>query len=121
MSILDHIAGPLASHAYVFSDEAALHEGIAKVLDRHGFVYEREKRAGRADRFDFLIDGRIVIEAKVDGSLPAALRQVDRYLQHEDIDGAVIASANQWARCNPSRTELRGKPVAIVHLRRVSF
>lgn len=113
---LRRIANTLPNYRYRFSDEKSLHEGIAKVLDEIGLSYQREHIASKTDRFDFLIDGGIVIEAKVDGTWPSAIRQVDRYCVLEAVKAVVIVTSKRWGL--RSRAKLRGKPAMIVEVKR---
>ena len=119
--LLERIARALAQYRYRFASETQLHAGIAQALEAQGFAYEHELRASPTCRYDFwLPEPRLVIEAKIDGSLPAALRQVDRYVQIEDCQGVIIAATKQWAR-GADAYELRGKPVRVVRLRPQAF
>jgi hypothetical protein len=110
------VACVLEGYRYRFASEVQLHAGIAQALTTHGVAYEHERRASSACRYDFwLPDLRLVIEAKINGSLPVALRQVDRYVQLEDCECVLIAATKQWAAATP-RYELRGKPIQLVRL-----
>lgn len=111
----------LPRFAYRFGNEVALHEGIAQVLNQHGVEFQREVVAGPADRFDFLVEPGIVIEAKVKGSLPQALRQVARYAARDDVQAVILVSSRFWSRSNAMPEALHGKPVRVVHLRGAAF
>ena len=104
----------LGLYRYRLSSEKHVQDGIAQVLEQHGYRAEREKIAG-ADRFDFYLPTeRIVIEVKVDGSLPEALRQAERYCAQADVDAVVIASTKRWRTVAP--LEFRGAAVVVVPL-----
>lgn len=115
---VDQIAKCLAAWTYTYRDEKSLHEGLADVLNRQEIRYTREFIAGPRDRFDFLCDGGVVIEAKIKGSLPAALRQVDRYCMRPDVQAVLIVTTRQWGRIAaiPPDAQLRGKPVRVVRI-----
>lgn len=107
----------LPAHRYRIEHEKAVQDGVAAVLYEHGIPFKREHVAG-ADRFDFLCCGSIVIEVKIAGSLPEALRQADRYCAHEFVSAVVIANTRFGFRKGAaSQIEtLRGKPVHTIHL-----
>lgn len=111
----------LPKYNYRFANEAQLHDRIASVLTAEGMHFEREVAIDK-DRYDFLCDGGVVIEVKVDGAITDAIRQVDRYCEREDVRAAVIVSARSW-RALPSTNSLvlRGRPVHLIHLSRQAF
>ena len=138
--VLETIASTLPRFGYRFSDEAQLHNGIAKVLDEAGIEYEHEKVAGPKDRFDFFCSG-IVIEAKIHGSFSEAMRQADRYLAREDVAGLVLVTTRHWGKYMPPAqvsmdggvvtmrymgpsappATLRGKPIRVIKVRSQAF
>lgn len=107
----------LPEHRYRLENEKTVQDGVAEVLTAIDVPFEREYSVG-ADRFDFLCAGSIVIEVKVAGSLPEALRQADRYCAHEFVSAVVIANSRfGFRRGAVSQVDqLRGKPVHAVHL-----
>lgn len=120
---LRSIVTVLPRYAYRFSDEAALHSGIARVLWDAGISFSREFIADPADRFDFLCDGGIVIEAKIHGSISPALSQCARYAARDDVSAVVLVTSRAWGRApalSPDAT-VHGKPLRVVHLRGQSF
>lgn len=139
--LLEQISNLLPRFSYRFADEAQLHKGIAAVLGTAGIDFEHERVAGPKDRFDFFCSG-IVIEAKVHGSFSTALRQIDRYIARDDVEGIVLLTTRQWGewpRDNPRiygdgqvliidkgpaptpPRELRGKPFRVVRARSQAF
>lgn len=120
--LLRRVVETLPRFAYQFAHEASLHEGIAQVLTEAGVAFERERVAGPQDRFDFYLPPGIVIEAKVKGSFPEALRQIDRYAARDDVLAVVLVSSRMWAKGQTVMpATLRGKPARIVYLRGASF
>lgn len=119
-ALLAQIITSVASYRYRFSSETALHDAIAEVLDTSSLAYQREFIASQRDRFDFLVDGRIVLEIKIDGSLSQVLGQVHRYCEYEYVSAVAILTTKLWANAFPANG-LRGKPVSIVKLNRVAF
>jgi hypothetical protein len=111
----------LPRFAYRFASEVELHQGIAQVLDEAGIPYQREFVAGPKDRFDFLVEPGIVIEAKVQGSLTEALPQARRYALHDQVSAVVLATTRFWGRGSVRLPHLNGKPVCVVHLRGAAF
>ena len=114
------LATELPRYRYRFADENELHDGIATVLDTIELNYQREYAASTADRFDFLLDGGVVIEAKVNGSLAQAVQQIDRYCKLEVVHGIAIVTTKRWDGVI-SRAKLRGKEVAVIQVKRQSF
>jgi len=102
---LNAIANHLARYSYRYSSEELLHAALSKVLETHGFDFKHEHVLDARNRVDFWING-IVIEVKVDGSMPDALRQVDRYINLPSVQGVILAGTPRWAA-----QELVQKPV----------
>lgn len=115
------LARALSSFEYRFSNEIELQDGIEVVLKKEGMPFEREVRASAQDRFDFLVERRLVIEVKVDGTLSAALLQADRYAIHDGVDGLILATTQRWGLSPGLPSQLRGKPFAVAKLRGVVF
>jgi len=120
--VLRRVCVALTSFNYRFADEYQLQAGIAIALDAHGIVYTREYEPSTKHRFDFWCPtSRIVIEVKVDGSLPAAMRQIAEYMQYEQCQAVVIAATKQWASTPRDRFDIAGKPVRVVRLQQQAF
>ena len=118
--ILRRLVIELPRYRYSFRTEANLHAGITKVLYAAGLAYQHEHVATPADRFDFLVEGAVVIEAKIGGSLPEAMTQVNRYCALDLVQGVVVVSTSQWARRAPT-ARMHGKPVHFVDVQRQAF
>lgn len=120
--LLRRVLETLPRFAYRFSNEVELHTAMAGVLDAAGIAYTREFVAGPQDRFDFLLDSGIVIEAKVKGSLSPALAQCARYLAREDVSVVVLVTTRYWGRVAPEyRTKSGDKPIHTIQLRGAAF
>ncbi|WP_426172411.1 hypothetical protein [Pseudoduganella sp. R-34] len=117
---LKNIAQLLPRYAYRMADEKLFQDGLSEVLNLSGIAHQREYVAGPRDRFDFFVDGGIVLEAKVKGSLPAALNQIDRYAAREDVKAVVLVTTKYWGAASSVR-QLRGKPVYVVKVRGAAF
>lgn len=103
------IAEALSSRRYrAPMDELRLQEEIAQVLDAHGHGYAREVALGPGERIDFLIEGALGLEIKVQGSAMEVTRQLLRYAAHERITGLVLFTTRTQIVVPP---ELSGKPV----------
>lgn len=118
--ILRRVVETLPRYQYRFADEIGLHEAISTVLDGAGIAYQREFVAGPRDRFDFLIEPGIVVEAKIKGSLPQALGQIRRYAARDDVSAVVLVTTRSWGD-HGGVDCLHDKPVHIVKLRGASF
>jgi hypothetical protein len=120
--VLAHLTRLLGSFLYRYGSEIQLHESLARVLDDAGYQYTREYVLDARNRADFLIEGGIVIEVKVDGALSQALRQVDRYIKLDSVTGVILASTQRWATTPiADRPEWKGKGFAMVRLGRQSL
>lgn len=116
--MLDEVLQALRSYRYSFHTEDGLQLGIASALRNAGFSYVREAAMDAHDRLDFLVGldpgGYVAIEAKIDGTANALLRQLHRYAQHDGIDALVVVTNR--ARLTQMPPELNGKPVRVVSL-----
>lgn len=119
--LMRSIATHLQRFGYTFIDESQFQRGISTVLDEGGFRHQREYVAGPTSRLDFLVDPGIAIEAKIQGSLPTALLQVDRYAELPEVTGILLVTTSRWEGAAGGVAELRGKPFRIVTVRRLAF
>lgn len=106
---LSHIRVP------ILPDEYDIHAEIARALAAAGLTYTHEAPLAPRSRIDFLV-GRIGVEVKKGRPTPRTLRaQLERYLQSERIDAAVVVV--QRAAALPA--SICGKPVRLVSLNRL--
>lgn len=118
----------LASHSYLYADEARLHALIGGALVQTGLEFVHEHRLDAKNRADFwlpihdggLVNIGIVIEVKVKGSLSDALFQCGRYRALPTVRAVILASSCRWADQLPTAEEL-ASGVSVVHLRRSCF
>lgn len=96
-------------------DEAVRHEIEGRGFQRP-WRLAREVAISPEDRIDFILQERfdLGIEVKVDGSLSALLRQLQRYAQHDAIDGLLVVSTRAHHRDLPAT--LSDKPVVVASL-----
>lgn len=89
----------LRTHVYRFQTEEQLHEAIGTVLAGAGIAFERERALeGCRDRLDFYLpEYGVAIEVKAAGAMQPAIRQCERYLNHADVRGLVLAASRHWA------------------------
>jgi hypothetical protein len=97
-----------------YTSEADLQAGLASVLKEAGLAFNQEHRLGPRSRLDFLVDGGLGIEVKINGSAADLGYQILRYLEHEDVRAMVVVTTRAGHRELPR--ELAGKPVWVVHL-----
>lgn len=121
MSLIDQVVSELRAHSYRFTRETDLHKGMAWVLAQAGIAFEREVVAGPRERFDFLLEGGLVIEVKVNGSLADALLQCKRYADRPDVTAIVLVATRHWANKTSPDLTVSGKPVRLVKLKGASF
>ena len=99
----------LLRHVFRFTNERDLQDGIALALTAASIPFTREHRLGTTDRVDFLIAPGIAVEIKVDGSLMALLRQVQRYASHASVQSIVAIGTPAWLTKLP--VEISGNPL----------
>jgi hypothetical protein len=95
--------------------EKDLQDALEPLLRRACSILEREKALSPKDVVDFLVDEKLVVEVKVDGSPMAVTRQLMRYAEHESVHAIVLVTTRkQHVRQVPET--LRGKPVDVAYL-----
>ena len=92
-----------------YATEKDLQDGFEKVFREKGIPFRREVEISSKDRLDFLVDGGIVLEVKIKGSLPELVRQIARYARHETIREILVVGTPRWIPQVPAAIE--GKPV----------
>jgi len=105
----------LSSRRFVWSNESMLQRGIYQTLLEAGHVVQREKRLSRKDRPDFMLEGGVYVEVKVDGSLTSVMRQLSRYAEQPSVS-AIVLVTTRAAQAARVPTEFSGKPVRVVLL-----
>lgn len=109
----------IRSTRFRYTSEDDLQKGISAVLQAAGISHKREHRLDAKSRIDFMVEGGLGIEVKVDGSVASLGYQVLRYLQCEEIKGIVVVTTRSSHRDLPR--ELEGKPVWVIHLLTSAF
>lgn len=110
--MIERIASLLRLIRGSFCSEPELHHEITRRFLAVGIYPEHEKWIGE-DRLDFFIDG-VAIEVKMNGSLSALLRQVHRYMAHEEITGLIVITTRLKLARLPEN--INGKPAVVVCL-----
>lgn len=118
--ILRRLAIEIPKYRYSCRTEKDLHRGLAQALDGCFLPYAREYIASEKERFDFFVGGRVVIEAKIDGSFAEAAQQVDRYCTLDVVEGVAIVTTQPWG-LGRFKDGLRGKRFEIIHIMRQAF
>ena len=101
-----------AARALQLTTERDLQESLAELLSSEGYAAERERTLGPAERPDFLVDGGIAVEVKVNGTAAQLERQLRRYLAHPEITGALVVTTR--ARHRSLAAVIGGKPVRVI-------
>ena len=97
-----------------FASELDLQNGIEQLLQQRKISYAREQALTAKDRPDFIIDGGIALEVKIQGSLAQALRQINRYTKHPDISSIVVIGSPSWVGQIP--LTVGSKPVTSIRI-----
>lgn len=111
------ILSTLTHYRFNFSSENELQKGLEEVFLIKNVNFEREFMLTKHDRLDFIIDQndfKIAIEVKIAGTKNALLRQISRYLSHDDINGVIVIGTPYWLQQLP--TTLNNKPVSAYRL-----
>lgn len=110
------ISEQLSQHRFAHTSEDVLQRGVSALLTQLGVYYEREFKVSSRDRFDFLVAGGVVIEAKIKGSYAAAVTQVARYVEHPLVTGVILLTTSYtWPR---GTVTMNTKPVMVVSVPR---
>ncbi|QTP13392.1 hypothetical protein [Serratia symbiotica] len=108
----EHVIDVFFNHRFNFSDEIELQNAISAVLTQSGIAFEREHRLSMRDKPDFILDtdcGKIAMEVKIDGGKNPLLRQVNRYLSHDEIAGIIVVGTPYYIDLMPKT--LNNKPI----------
>lgn len=92
--------------------ERDLQDRVSAALTKAGIDHQREARLEDCGRPDFMV-GRLAIEVKIKGSRMDLIRQVQRYLSHDDVDGALVVTTKLAHHLPDS---LYDKPVRVLYL-----
>lgn len=106
------IAILISGARYRLGHEKLLQDDVEAMFRRAAIPFTREHILGPADRVDFLVDGRIAVELKINAAKRQIFRQMERYAMHDCVEELVLASA--CAVGLPPR--INGKPVFVVSL-----
>lgn len=111
---LDQLVGLLAAYRFTYTSERELQDGIEAVLRAHRVSHRREHGLSGADRPDFVVEERLIIEVKTQGSFAEMLRQGARYGRHPNVSGILVVGTPHWLTRVPPN--LSGKPVRALRL-----
>lgn len=109
---LNHLQSTLKRWRIPVSTEAVAQEAIETALTQANVAFQAQKVLGPKDRLDVFSDG-IAIEIKVKGGRTAIFRQLERYAEHPEVQGIILATGAAW----PFQAgEIGGKPFRLVSL-----
>lgn len=114
MTQLEHLARILFAATLPRSPELRLQDAIAATLADHGVLFAREVRLTPQDIVDVLVEERIALEVKIDGSLSEVTRQLHRYAQSDRV--AELLLVTTCSRHKPMPPAFAGKPIRVLHL-----
>lgn len=115
-SAITAITALLERHAFRFTRERELQDGIARVLEQAHIPFHREASLDGAGTIDFLVGGGLGLEVKIAGTLAEVTRQLHRYADHARVDALVLVTSRLSLARLPRA--LAGKPLSVVHLGR---
>ena len=93
MNQIELVRAAIATRRFRFASEEELQAGIAQAFAEDGLAYEREVCLGPPGRIDFLVDGGIGVEVKVDGSPSEVARQLLRYSYCSQITALILVAS----------------------------
>jgi hypothetical protein len=111
LALIERVSRALCNLGSVVTTERALQDRVRERLVALGVTFVEEHPLEKLGRLDFLVEARLVLELKIDGSAAAIIRQLDRYLAGE-FDGALVVTTKRQHLVLPSM--IRGKPVRAV-------
>lgn len=88
------------AYRFRYVTESDLQDGIEDALRVNGIDYRREQPISKTDRPDFLVGG-IAVEVKTKGTLPALLRQINRYAAHDYVRSILVIGTPRWIHAIP--------------------
>lgn len=107
--------GYLGRCRFQFGTEDDLQAGISGLLLSQGIAHRREVRLTPRDRIDFLFEGGLGVEVKIDGPTASLVRQLARYAASTEVsEFAVVTSRRRHVLELPA--EAGGKPVAVAYV-----
>lgn len=114
--MLNRIHNAIISSVYRFTDEEMLQDGIAIVFERAKIPFDREHALSRRDRVDFLVDGSIAVEVKIQGSAPNLTRQLNRYASFSLVTSLVLVTPSLRLAAQPDASAFFGKQLRIIYI-----
>lgn len=106
-----HLSSQLRRQRFSTIQEKQTQADIEQFLISQGIHFEREKRLSEKDIPDFMLDG-IVLEVKTRCSRKAIYRQLERYAQHEEVQGLMLLTGTSMGL----PPDINGKPAMVVSL-----
>jgi hypothetical protein len=107
------IAALIGRGRFDLSRETSCQADIATLLAAEGVAFRREHRLGAHARLDFLAEGGVAIEVKMNSGAPAAIvRQLERYAAHPEVKALILVTNRAVALA----ATIGGKPAHYVSL-----
>lgn len=115
MILVPEIVKALKAYRFNYSSEKELQEGVELALLGAMIPFEREKILGNDfGTIDFLVDGRIGIEIKTQGSPTMVARQLLRYFECGNISELILLTGRSRLGWLPAT--ILGKKLTVVTL-----
>lgn len=106
------LAAALMECRFNWRSEDDLQRGIASVLGSMQISFEREFRLDEHSRIDFMVEGGIGIEAKINGTSRDTWKQCVRYMEFSAVEELILVTVKSRHRDG----RLTGKPFHIAWL-----
>ena len=111
---LDSIAKKLSSYGITSYSEAVMQASVEHILTLEQLKFWPEKFLSKTERIDFLVEGDIGIECKINGSTISVTRQLLRYARTEMLNGIILVTTRCRHRAIPAT--LYGCAVRVVYI-----
>ncbi len=93
LALIQTVTSQLLAIRFNFVCERDLQDGIEKVLREQGHTFSREFRFDAKDRIDFMVEGGLGLEVKIDRNLAQVTRQLHRYAQQSSVQGLLLVTS----------------------------
>ncbi len=109
----------LKENRFNFVHEKELQAALEQAFDAAELTFEREVVLSKKDRIDFLFEGGLGVEVKIDGSLSNLIRQLHRYVAHDQITSLLVVTNKSRLTRVPAL--LNGKTIHKIAINRDAF
>lgn len=112
--VFERLCRALRGHGLAPTTEAEFQQAVCRLLQKGGVGFAEQVIDGR-NRYDLvMVEGGVVLELKIKGTLARLIRQLDRYAKREDCQFLVVVTTRRQLLRLPA--SLHGKPVEAIFM-----